>query len=100
MDKGRSYRNYAGSITDFGSDANNLYNYVEDGESIFIVGPTTINIPTSRGILKHIQRMGKGNNTVSQEITQYLYDATYHKTFQRYGNGNSLSINWTDWTEV
>ena len=100
MNMGRSFRNYAGSMADFGNDVNLLHEHVDEGEHMIRIGSVTINAPAKNGMLKHIQRMGKGNVTLSQEITQYFYDAINPRTLVRRGKGDMSFIIWSDWTVV
>ena len=100
MNMGRSFRNYAGSMADFGYDVNLLHEYVDEGEYMIRIISGTINTPDIKGMLRHIQRMGKGNVTESQEITQYFYDAIKSITLVRRGKGDMSSIIWSDWTVV
>ena len=100
MNMGRSFRNYAGSMADFGYDVNLLHEYVDEGEYMVRIVSSTINAPDIRGVLKHIQRMEKGNVTDSQEITQYFYDTINSRTLVRRGKGDMSSIIWSDWTVV
>lgn len=95
MPMGRSFKIYTGTMKEFGNDANLLHKFVDIGESVFQVVSGTINTPSQRGMLKHIQRLKKNDVSGSQEITQFAYDTS--KTYIRRGQGNGTSINYSDW---
>lgn len=68
MPMGRSFKIYTGTMKEFGNDANLLHKFVDIGESVFQVVSGTINTPSQRGMLKHIQRLKKNDVSGSQEM--------------------------------
>ena len=82
------------------TDANKFHESVGLGISSFGVSSSTKNLPfgESGGIILHLQRTKKGDNTSSQHVYQILF--SFHKIYRRNGIGNGTSIDFTEWSII
>lgn len=82
------------------TDANKFHESVGLGISSFGVSSSTKNLPfgESGGIILHLQRIKKGDNTSSQHVYQILFSS--HKIYRRNGIGNGTSIDFTEWSII